>query len=287
MDIVSAVGSGKPHCLIIGCGDIGTRLGLLLVEAGWQVTGVRRQADVLPTSFVRLSADVFALETELDALPPVDVVVYSVTPSDGRADSYQRAYVDGVACALAAMRKHHSTGHLPKLWLHFSSSRAWSVDDGSWVDESTVSPAKDAQTQSLLDGEQLVAESGIPYTITRFSGIYGKSPEAVERMVNRWGNYDAASMAWTNRIHADDAAGFCAYLLATWQNGASLSPLYAVSDNQPLTQSALLTWTKSGAVSAGLDLVTAEQAKRIRNQRLRDTGYQLRYPSVFDALTLN
>lgn len=285
--MVSAVASGKPHCLIIGCGDIGTRLGLLLVEAGWQVTGVRRQADVLPASFTRLSADIFAQKTELAALSPVDVVVYSVTPSDGRADSYQRAYVDGVACALAAMRNHRSASYLPKLWLHFSSSRAWSVDDGSWVDESTVTPAKDAQTQSLLDGEQLVAESGIPYTITRFSGIYGKRPEALERMLNRWGNYDAASMAWTNRIHADDAAGFCAYLLTKWQSGASLSPLYAVSDNLPLTQSALLAWVKSGSVCAASDLATAEQAKRIRNQRLRATGYQLRYPSVFDALALN
>lgn len=280
--MVSAVGSGKPHCLIIGCGDIGTRLGLLLVAAGWQVTGVRRQADVLPASFTRLSVDIFALKAELDALPPVDVVVYSVTPSDGGDESYQRAYVDGVACALAAVRDHS-----PKLWLHFSSSRAWSVDDGSWVDESMITSAKDAQTQSLLDGEQLVADSGIPYTITRFSGIYGKSPEALQRMMNRWGNYDPTSMAWTNRIHADDAAGFCAYLLAKWQKGTSLLPLYAVSDNQPLTQSALLAWTKGGLIEAISAIEMAGKAKRISNQRLRDTGYQSRYPSVFDALIIN
>lgn len=280
--MVSAVGSGKPHCLIIGCGDIGTRLGVLLVAAGWQVTGVRRQADVLPASFTRLSADISALKTELDALPPVDVVVYSVTPSNGGAESYQRAYVDGVACALAAVRDHS-----PKFWLHFSSSRAWSVDDGSWVDEATITSAKDAQTQSLLDGEQLVVESGIPCTITRFSGIYGKSPEALQRMMNRWGNYDSTSMAWTNRIHADDAAGFCTYLLAQWRKGASLLPLYAVSDNQPVTQSALLAWTKSGSVAAASGVIAAGQAKRIRNQQLRETGYQLRYPSVFDAFTLN
>ena len=43
--------------LILGCGDIGTRVGLSLLEQDWHVTAVRRNPDLLPEVFERCGAD--------------------------------------------------------------------------------------------------------------------------------------------------------------------------------------------------------------------------------------
>ena len=37
--------------LIVGCGDVGIRTGLLLTAHGWSVTGVRRDTAKLPAEF--------------------------------------------------------------------------------------------------------------------------------------------------------------------------------------------------------------------------------------------
>ena len=39
--------------LILGCGDIGTRAGLSLLEGGWRVAAARRNPDRLPDQFDR------------------------------------------------------------------------------------------------------------------------------------------------------------------------------------------------------------------------------------------
>ena len=39
--------------LILGCGDIGTRVGLSLLDRGWRVAAARRNPDRLPDQFDR------------------------------------------------------------------------------------------------------------------------------------------------------------------------------------------------------------------------------------------
>ena len=46
------------HLLILGCGDIGTRVGLSLIQQGWRVSAVRRQPHLLPDCFERLGLDI-------------------------------------------------------------------------------------------------------------------------------------------------------------------------------------------------------------------------------------
>ncbi len=43
--------------LIVGCGDVGIRTGLLLLEQGWSVTGVRRDPAKLPAKFAGQAAN--------------------------------------------------------------------------------------------------------------------------------------------------------------------------------------------------------------------------------------
>src|SRR4051812_44090571 len=94
--------------LIAGCGDVGTELGVRLVEEGHTVWGLRRHCDALPPSLHPLSADLTKPET-LYALPPaLDVVFYTAAPSNSSADNYRAMYVDGTRHLLAALetQKH-------------------------------------------------------------------------------------------------------------------------------------------------------------------------------------
>ena len=46
-----------PSVVIAGCGDVGSRLGLQLLQAGWQVHGLRRNVAALPSGLLALAAD--------------------------------------------------------------------------------------------------------------------------------------------------------------------------------------------------------------------------------------
>ena len=45
------------HLLILGCGDIGTRVGFSMREAGWHVSAARRHASKLSERFDRYQVD--------------------------------------------------------------------------------------------------------------------------------------------------------------------------------------------------------------------------------------
>ena len=45
------------HLLILGCGDIGTRVGLSILQQGWRVSAVRRRPQLLPDDFDRIALD--------------------------------------------------------------------------------------------------------------------------------------------------------------------------------------------------------------------------------------
>ncbi|MGA1522784.1 MAG: hypothetical protein ACO4CZ_02325, partial [Planctomycetota bacterium] len=87
--------------LVVGCGDVGTRLGLAWAAAGCEVFGVRRSAAPLPAPIHTVSGDVRDSGT-YDALPSdLDHVVYAVAARPpGDEGAYRPAYVDGVRAVL-------------------------------------------------------------------------------------------------------------------------------------------------------------------------------------------
>ena len=89
------------HLLILGCGDIGTRVGLSILQHGWRVSAVRRRPQLLPDDFDRIALDLTEAErfSELDQVSP-DYVLVTPTPPSYDPVGYQSGFV-GVAQALA------------------------------------------------------------------------------------------------------------------------------------------------------------------------------------------
>ena len=90
--------------LILGCGDIGTRVGLSLLGRGWRVAAVRRNPELLPDQFDRQKVNLTepASWGALDAVTP-DYVLVTPTPQSYDPAGYQAGFA-GVARTLASQK---------------------------------------------------------------------------------------------------------------------------------------------------------------------------------------
>ena len=90
------------HLLILGCGDIGTRVGLSMKEAGWRVSAARRDTGKLSEDFDRYQLD-FTDPDSMAALPvrEVDYILITPTPPSYGPEGYHRGFTEA-ATLLAA-----------------------------------------------------------------------------------------------------------------------------------------------------------------------------------------
>jgi len=262
--------------LIIGCGDIGRRLANHLNPQAYQITGLKRSAAIdLPNLHYR-PCDA----TNPQALASVinegfDVIVISMTPSERSDAGYQRAYVDSCRHLVDALK---TQGLRPRLLVFVSSTAVYAQNDGSWVDETSPTSPESFSGKRLLEAEQIIQESGYGHLILRFSGIYGPGRNRLIEQVKQ--QRAANSPHYTNRIHADDCAGVLAHLINLHKH-QTLPSIFLATDSAPAPMCEVVSWI---AKQLGIqDFLAADAAnergnKRISNQRLLDSGYQLRYP---------
>jgi len=267
--------------LIAGCGDVGSILGLDLVQAGHQVWGLKRHPATLPAGIQPLAADLTDSATLFGLPPALDFVFYTAAADGFSETCYRRAYVEGVRNLLAALAR---ADQRPRRILFTSSTSVYAQHQGEWVDEDSPAEAAGFSGHSLREGETLLWNGPCPATVVRFGGIYGPGRSRLIDSVRR----GAATCVerppvYTNRIHRDDAAAVLRHLMAF----ADPAPLYLGVDDYPAPQCEVMRWLAEqlGAPEPRV-VTTAEGAeaamrasKRCRNARLRATGFCFRYPS--------
>ena len=88
--------------LILGCGDIGARVGASLIERDWRVAAVRRNPNQLPSTFEGYALDLTDPDS-FAAMAPIqpDYVVVTPTPQSYDPAGYHAGFA-GVAQSLAA-----------------------------------------------------------------------------------------------------------------------------------------------------------------------------------------
>jgi len=269
----------KPRLLWIGYGDIAQRTAPLLVKQGWQVVGVCRQPErkTAPAG-VELVAASANNETELKALfdEPVAAVVITLTPNDYSRDGYHQAYV--VPCR-HLQQVFNQLAEPPRV-LYVSSTGVYGQTHGEWVDEESATEPTSDSGEMLLQAERVIQGSAATVSVLRCSGIYGPGRERLRQQIQA--GTAVISPTWTNRIHSDDVAGFIVHLLAHPEH---CEDVYLVTDSQPLLQqdaypriAAQLGITITELPRS--DKVGARGSKRLSNQRLLATGYQLLHPEL-------
>ena len=265
--------------LIIGCGYVGTALGIELSMSGFQVWGMRRDPSRLPASIQPLACDLAELSKFSLPCQP-DYIFYM--PSAGQYDAitYQKTYVNGVENLTKCIKFNQIK---PKRLFYVSSTSVYGQSDGSWVDESTAPQPNSAMAECLLQGEQVLLQAPWPATVVRFGGIYGPERSNFIDQIKQGKMLLSPQPLYTNRIHRDDCAGLLHFLMQQPQ----LAELYLGVDCEPSLKNTVITWL-AGELGLPVPAVESETSlperrmrgnKRCSNQRLLAAGYDFKYPS--------
>jgi nucleoside-diphosphate-sugar epimerase len=268
--------------LIVGCGDLGARVGRILQEDGREVHAVRRDISRLPPGFVGHAAD-YTEAGSLDfaaALRP-DYVLATFTPADMSEAGYQRGFAAAASHLVAGLADHR-----PRRILLVSSTRVFAEADGGWVDETSELSSGDPRAGAIIAAERCLLESGHSVSVVRFAGIYGAPDGYLLQRVRRGELAPSTPVRFTNRIHRDDCAGFILHLLGLAEAGESLAPIYIGVDDCPAPQHEVDLWLAArlggsagerGSVRAQPPGKTASSHKRCSNRLLHTSGYRLLY----------
>jgi len=260
--------------LIAGCGDIGSRLGSQLSDAGHQVYGIRRNTDLLPEGIHPIAADLH--QDNLDLPTDLDYVFYMASAGKYNDFAYYQAYVAGMKNLLNAL-----AGQSIKRLFFTSSTSVFSQSEGEWVTEDSPAEEHNFSSKRILEGEQLALNARFPATVVRFGGIYGPGRTHIIDQVMK-GKAQCMEDVYSNRIHTDDCVGVLSHLMHL-DNPDSL---YIGVDNQPTLSCEVYEW-----LAEQLSVGTIEHAeptensrlmrsnKRLSNARLRASGYQFIYPT--------
>ena len=265
---------------LIGCGDIGCRLGRQLLALGAEVHGMRRSLQHLPAGFIAHALDIHQPQS-LQVLAEIDFdyLVVTLSPDQFDDEAYRQTYVEGLRHILAAVNRQA----LRKLfWV--SSTSVYGQADGRWVDENSETEPTRFSGRRQLEAEKLLYALGDKACIVRFAGIYREGRHhLVEKLLAGELSGEPNADYYTNRIHVEDCAGVLLHLMQRDSEGSTLERVYIGCDSTPVLYSELIQWL---AETLGKPLAETGEAatprvgsKRCCNQRLLDTGFSFQYPS--------
>jgi len=273
--------------LIVGCGYVGTALGIELVRFGHTVFGLRRTADSnsdLKAGIVPLIGDVSKLETLAKLPADYDWVVNCVSSSGGGAEGYRAVYLQGTRNLLKWLSQAPT-----KKFVYTSSTSVYGQTDGSLVTETSPADPATETARILLETENLLlkaASANFPAVILRVAGIYGPGRGYwFKQFLRGEATIEGKGERFLNMVHRDDVVGA---LIAALEKGRP-GEIYNLVDDEPVSQNDLFQWLASHLGKEMPPFVQRnEQAdrkrgwtnKRVSSARLKSQlGYQFKYPT--------
>lgn len=265
------------NILIVGCGDLGCRLGNLLNQQGHNIYGIRRNVNKLPASISPIACDI---SSERPDIPTnLDYVYYIVSANSFKDPAYYQAYVLGVKHTLQALE-----GQNIKRIFFISSTSVFRQSSAEWVNEESDVSDQSFSSKRLLEGEKEIQECSFPSTIIRFGGIYGLGrTHLIDLVLN--GKAHCMEDVYSNRINSEDCVGILAHLLNI-EEKQSLNELYIAVDNEPTLTCEVYEWLAEQLSVSRIEHIeptensrTKRSNKRLSNKKIRDTGYQFKYPT--------
>lgn len=254
--------------LLVGCGDLGSAVGLRLTERGHDVLALRRNADRVPPPLRGLSVDLTGQTPVLEDLEARFLVV-ALTARPRTEEAYRSTYVEGMRRALDALDR---TGSKPERAVLVSSTAVHGSRTRPEIeDETTPAAPSDGPGRMLLEAEKLFLERVPNGTVLRLSGLYGAGSTRLLDQV-REGRVEDPHR-WTNRIHREDAADAVVHLLTRPHEPEGL---YLGTDDEPaqLGDVAAFLADRIGAPAPPNADPDQGHGKRLSNARLRSTGWQ-------------
>ncbi len=277
--------------LIVGCGDLGARAGAILQQAGWSLTGLRRNTSQLPDGFAGIAADYAATDSPLAMLEELapDYIILTLKPVGSGEAGYRAGFSQAMDNVLTGLGKHRPAGIIM-----VSSTRVYAEVEGGWVEDDSPLATSDPAALAIIDAESQLLASGHPVCVLRCSGIYGEPEGFLLRRIAGGELCPQTPLRYSNRIHRDDVGGLLAWLLQQWDRGIAPSRTMIAVDNEPAPQFEVELWlarelgvtewrTQAGDMRASGPRGGGH--KRCRNRALRASGYALRHPDYRTGYT--
>ena len=287
----------RHRLLIVGCGDVGTRLvhSLQPVPRRVQVLALNstpERAEALRAAGIRVLAGNLDEPATLRRLAGLAHSLVHLAPpgtASPATDPRTRALI-------AALRR----GRLPQRVVYGSTSGVYGNRQGRWTDETTQPAPLTARAQRRVDAEQALRQwgrtgQGLPaIRILRIPGIYASDREGGtprERLLRGTPVLAQQDDVFTNHIHADDLARAC--LRALWKgapqriynaNDDSCSRMGdyfdMAADLYGLLRPPRLLLAQAREQLPPMLLSFMQESRRLHNWRLkRELGLVLRYPT--------
>lgn len=277
--------------LIIGCGDIGQRVGRLYLkqDKNVAVSGLVRSEAAMErlamAGIQTLRADLARPQTLVN-LPTegARIFYFAPPPATGDTDPLLRNFLTTLATPL------------PEKIVLISTTAVYGDCRGGWINEQRATHPQTDRGRRRLDAETALREwstrTGVPCIILRVGGIYGPGRWPLERLQKGLPVLRESESPYTNRIHQDDLAQIC---LAAAERGQS-GEVFNVTDGKPDTMS---HYFKTVATHFGLPqpaevnlaeakkMMTAgmlsylKESRKIPNDKLLEQlEVELRYPDL-------
>lgn len=263
--------------LLVG-GELCCRVASRLDPAQWDVYGLRRHPR--PAPGIRwISADLGIPGTLRELPDGITHVLYAPAPETRTPASYETVYPAGIRHLLDALAGQTTLQRLVLV----GSTAVWQPADArdpdAWVDESTPTCPDSFRGDAIVRAETLLRDRFPDRSTTlRLGGIYGPGRT---RLLDglRAGTIVAPGGPghWSNRIHIDDAASACLYLLRLPKPDAC----YIGTDGRPTDKA----WfydrlAELLSVPHPPREAMAPTGKRLANARLVSTGWSPHWPDA-------
>ncbi len=285
---MKTVGEAENRAYVVGCGDVGRRLGQALMAAGHPVTAlVRRPDSARRLASLGMTVSVVDLDSQTPPAVEAKWIFYLVPPpgegeDDPRLGRFLRAQ-DGAG---------------PEALVLLSTTAVYGDAGGTWVDESVPPRPATARGRRRLEAERRAVDAARRWSarlaILRVAGIYGPGRLPLERLRRGEPVLAPECSPPSNRIHVDDLVDAC---LAAAERGEGV---YNVADGHPSPMSDYFEGIArlfdlpsppridraeaERCLSPGM-LSYLSESRRIDNSRLlRLLGRPLRYPDLTSGL---
>lgn len=256
---------------------MGSEVARLLVLSNHAVTGLRISNKPVAANVSVIQADVTQVASLqiLENFNP-NIIIYCVSAGGQTDAQYQAAYVQGLKNVIATQANNHALQHV----FFVSSTRVYGQKTEVILDENTPAIPSDFGGERLLEAENLLKLLPCEATSMRLSGIYSAGRLYLVNMAKDFSRWPTDNH-WSNRIHRDDAARFIAFLTDKVLLKQPIADCYIVTDDMPTQQYEVLTWlaSKQGVDVSKIQNPAAQGGKRLSNARMRETGFELRYPN--------
>jgi len=283
--------------LIVGCGDIASRVAILLKQY-YRLFGLCRKIEnfnylrTLSIRPVKGDLDQLASLEKMAGIAAHSILHLAPPPGQGKRDTRTLHLLSALSRRQSGTKKRI----LPQRLVYISTSGVYGDCAGNWVDENHPVNPKNDRAYRRLDAERQIRSwgmhNGVHVSILRVPGIYAHNRLPVERLRQGTPVLLSAEDSYTNHIHADDLARIIVAVLRFGKPGR----IYHASDDSCLKMGAYfdlvadhfgLPRTKritrheaQKILSPGL-LSFMMESRRLTNDRMkRELKVKMRYPTV-------